>query len=517
MTLPNYTTPFVAACLAVASVIACTSSDKNGQQACPAGSCTPEAGSGGAGTGGAHAGSGGGTGAGSGSGGGSSGGTSSSSGGGSSGGAAGAGRDGGGGSGGAVIGGDPTGPTATRMTDFLNSIGVCTHIAQGVDNADKSAAAMKFAGIRELRDDGNPATVPAWISVFQQAGVRTNLLTNRDIASTTDMAKALKAAGALLSVEGPNEPNNFAVTYQGATSDYNGSFLPVAQLQRDLYAAIKAEPALKDIPVFHSSEAGGSEPNNLGLQFLTIPAGAGISMPDGTKYADYANTHNYVCGHSSKLVDNVCWNATDPTLNGDWDGLYVEYGHTWHGQFSGYSNSELQTLPRVSTETGWTTTGTGSITEEEQGRLFLNLYLAGFKRGWTYTFIYMLRDDPVQGYWGLFDTSYNAKKSGTYLHNFTTILADTGSATPGQLNYSIASEPITVHDLLLQKSNGTFDVVVWNERPMGGSDDVTVDLGHSRPKVSVYDPTTGTSPTQTLNDVSSVKVTVTDHPVIVEL
>jgi hypothetical protein len=75
--------------------------------------------------------------------------------------------------------------------------------------------------------------------------------------------------------------------------------------------------------VFHSSEAGGSEPDNVGLQFLTIPAGAGIAMPDGTQYADYANTHNYVCGHSSQLVDNVAWNASDPTLNGDWDGPYV--------------------------------------------------------------------------------------------------------------------------------------------------------------------------------------------------
>ena len=512
---------FMPACLAAAGVVACASSGSDGQQTCPAGSCGPDGGSGGtggAGTGGVHAGSGGAPSAGGG--GGNRGGSSGAGGSSSSGGAPGTSRDAGASDGPAVgpgDSGDPTGPVATKMTDFLDSIGVCTHIAQGVDDAAKSATALKFAGIRELRDDGNPGTVPKWITVFQQAGVRTNLLTNHDVASTVDMAKQLKAAGALLSVEGPNEPNNFSVTYEAQTSNYNGSFVPVAHLQRDLYAAIKAEPTLSGIPVFHSSEAGGSEPDNVGLQFLTIPAGAGTTMPEGTKYADYANTHNYVVGHSAKLVDNVSWNATDPTLNGDWDGLYVEYGHTWHGGFSGYSNGDLKTLPKVSTETGWTTTGNGSITEEQQGRLFLNLYLAGFKRGWTYTFIYMLRDDPVQGYWGLFDTSYGAKKSGAYLHNFTTILADTGSMTPGKLNYSIAGEPVTVHDLLLQKSDGTFELVVWNERPMGGSDDVTVDLGHSRATVNVYDPTTGTSPTKTLNSVSSVMVTVTDHPVIIEL
>ena len=113
----------------------------------------------------------------------------------------------------------------------------------------------------------------------------------------------------------------------------------------------------------------------------------------------------------------------------------------------------------------------------------MNLYLSAYKQGWSYTFIYMLRDDPNQGYWGLVDTGYNPKTSGTYMHNMTTILADTGSATPGKLDYSIASEPTTVHDLLLQKSSGTFELVVWDERPSGGSDQVAVNLGKSRSTV----------------------------------
>lgn len=155
--------------------------------------------------------------------------------------------------------------------------------------------------------------------------------------------------------------------------------------------------------------------------------------------------------------------------------------------------------------------------EEQQARVFLNLYLSGFKHGWAYTFIYMLRDDPVQGYWGLFDTAYQPKKSGEYLHNLTTILADPGSGSTGLLDYSIADEPATVHDLLLQKSDGTFELVVWNERPGGGSDDVTVSLGKARAVVKIYDPTTGTAPTQTLSNVDSVVLTLGDHPAIIEI
>jgi len=431
--------------------------------------------------------------------------------------------DGSTGEGGAAEGGpvgDPTGTTAVEADDFLSSIGVCVHVAQGVDAPAQSATALSFAGIRNIRDDGNPSVVTDWISMHASAGVRVCVLTNQNVTSTIDMAKQLNDAGALLAVEGPNEPNNFPVTYQGQTSS-STTFIPVADLQRDLFAAVQAEASLAGIPVFHSSEAGGSEPDNVGLQFLTIPADAGTSMPGGTRYANYANIHNYVCGHSSDLVDNLAWSASDPTLNGDWDGLYVEYGHTWHGGFSGYSNAELMTLPRVTTETGWLTSGSGAITEEQQARVFLDLYLAAFTRGFTYTFIYMLRDDPVQGYWGLFDTSYNPKTSGTYIHNLTTILADTGTpTTPGKLDYSVMAEPATVHDLLLQKSDGTFALVVWDEKfggDGGASDQVTVDLGHSRATVTVYDPTTGTSPTQTAHGVSSLSLTLTDHPVVIEL
>jgi hypothetical protein len=417
----------------------------------------------------------------------------------------------------AAVIGDSTGTTAIPVDDFLNSIGVCAHVAQGVDAPSQSADAMSYAGIRNVRDDGRPSAVQSWISMHQRAGVRVCVLSDQDVAGTIQMAKQLNVAGALLAVEGPNEPNNFPVTYQGQASSFNTTFAPVADFQRDLYTAVRAEASLSGIPVFHSSEAGGSEPDNVGLQFLTIPIDAGAKMPDGTKYADYANTHNYVCGHSSKLVDNVAWNASDPTLNGDWDGPYVEYGHTWHRGFTGYSNAELLKLPKVTTETGWVTTGSGAISEEQQGRVFINLYLSAFKQGFAYTFIYMLRDDPVQGYWGLFDTSYTPKKSGTYLHNLTTILADTGARSPGKLDYSIPNEPTTVHDLLLQKSAGTFELIVWDERPNGGSDNVMVDLRTSRATVNVYDPTTGVRPTVAMQGVRSLMLTLSDHPVVIEL
>src|SRR5205814_4873258 len=91
------------------------------------------------------------------------------------------------------------------VRDFLESLGVCTHIGQGVDSAAETATAMAFAGLHNLRDDGSAGQVQAWITVHQQSGARVSLLTNQDVTSTIDIAKQLNAAGALLAVEGPNE------------------------------------------------------------------------------------------------------------------------------------------------------------------------------------------------------------------------------------------------------------------------------------------------------------------------
>ncbi len=416
--------------------------------------------------------------------------------------------------------------TAVKANEFLNSIGVCTHISQGEDHPAKVAECLTYAGIRALRDDGpkNPKTLQSFIDLYKASGAKVVLLPkNGDIAASLDQYETLAAAGALLAAEGPNEPNNFRVTYKGAASSKETS-MPVALFQKDLYAAVKADPKLAGIPVFHSSEAGGSQPDNCGLQFLTLPDGAGTLMPDGTQYADYANTHNYVCAHlKSMSEDNIAWNAEDPTLKGKWDGMYVEYGHTWRGKgFDGYTPAQLETLPRVTTETGWSTrVGKGghpdAISEEQQGRLFLNLYLAAFKRGWSYTFIYMLRDSAGQGYWGLVHTDYTPKLSADYLHNLTTILADKSSSfTPEKVNYAIPNKPAIVHDLLMQKSNGTFELAVWGEQVKGASD-IIVNLGGTFASVKVYDPTIGTAPTQTLSNVSSVPLTLSDHVVILEL
>jgi hypothetical protein len=172
----------------------------------------------------------------------------------------------------------------------------------------------------------------------------------------------------------------------------------------------------------------------------------------------------------------------------------------------------------VTTETGCKIDG--AVTEEIHALNLLTVYLDQFKRGWSHTAVYLLRDRTDEAgnqSFGFFKPDYTPRKAALYLHNLTTILADRGSlAKPGQLNYSIAQPPATVHDMLLQKSDGTFELVIWGER-LKGTDKVTVHLGGTYPAVKVYDPTIGTKPIQTTHRVDSLKLTLSDHPLIIAI
>jgi hypothetical protein len=405
------------------------------------------------------------------------------------------------------------GTTAIGAETFLSSLGVNTHVDQGY-NPDFYAPALRFLGVRNIRD--GERNLAGDIMLHRRDGIRVDVV-GADVSGLIAAARTLAEAGALLSIEGPNEPNNFPITYAGQRGGgTSGSWLAVAKLQRDLYRAVKSDPVLRHYPVFDVSE-GGAENDNVGLQFLTIPAGAGTVMPEGTRYADYANAHNYVSGNGDGYVNNQAWLAADPTLNGRWDGLFGEYGITWKRHFRGYPNARLQTLPRVTTETGWdSVSDVGG--ERTQGVVLVNTYLAQFTRGWRYTFIYELGDGQGgSGHQGLFRSDWTPKPAAIDIHDLTSILADDRPvAAPGRLDYSIPNQPATVHDLLLQKSDGLFELVVWGEQVFG-SNAITIRLGGVHPEVKIYDVTIGTRPIETLHDVSTVPLMVSDHAMIVEI
>jgi hypothetical protein len=196
-----------------------------------------------------------------------------------------------------------------------------------------------------------------------------------------------------LATEGPNEPNNFPFFYQGVWS--GSDYKAVANFQKDLYAAVKADPKLAGIPVLSSTETG-SETSDVGLQFLT--------KPDGIKFADYINVHNYVRWNGAgALIDNQAWAAEQWAFDWNADGVWSNFGITWRNKYPGYSAAQLLPLPRLTTETGWQTSGGGAISEDQQGKLYLSVLLDAAKLGYKYTFFYLLHEDSTG--FGVFNTT----------------------------------------------------------------------------------------------------------------
>jgi len=416
---------------------------------------------------------------------------------------------------------------AVATNDFLNSIGVVTTFPDRGQPLDRTIEMVRYCGFRWVRagieglSDKGPTTIQTFLDLHRATGVRLSwglVSGGTDVKKLVETGKVLAEAGALLAFEGNNEPNNWGVTYQGEKGGgREPSWLAVAKLQRDLYQAVKSDPELAKYPVWSISETG-AERDNVGLQFLTVPPGAQTLVPDGTKYADYANVHNYIY-HWPYPADNKTWDAADPTAASKVDGLFGNFGVTWAKRFRGYNQQQLDTLPRVTTETG-TNIGGPVTTQEMHGLNLMNLYLAQFTRGYAHTSVYLLRDRTDEGgnqSFGFYQADYSPRKAAIYLHNLTTILTDKGTlAKPGQLDFEILNQPQTVHDLLLQHSDGTFQLIVWGER-LSGQDRVTVHLGITSASVRLYDPTIGVEPVQTLTTVSSLELTLSNHPIVIAI
>jgi hypothetical protein len=105
---------------------------------------------------------------------------------------------------------------------------------------------------------------------------------------------------------------------------------------------------------------------------------------------------------------------------------------------------------------------------------------------------------------------------------------ETKSFIPGSLEFSLSKVPSTVHSVLLQKSNGRFFVIIWNEvknwEPKTGTPvDVNPVNAQLRIEADVTQIRTfvpndsGTEPTGTTNQANAIRLAILDRPTIVEI
>src|SRR5260221_6134080 len=156
--------------------------------------------------------------------------------------------------------------------------------------------------------------------------------------------------------------------------------------------------------------------------------------------------------------------------------------------------------PVITTEIGW---NNNSFSQAETARFTLDAIFDGIKNGNVKTYFYALFDDG-SGAFGLMNQDGSAKLAGTTLHNLATIIAESRSARTDNLTYGLSGP--TGHDqsLLMEKSNGTFQLALWNE--IDGAHNITLNLGAAAQSVRIYDPMSGTSAAQTYWNTGSVTI-----------
>jgi len=421
-------------------------------------------------------------------------------------------------------GGPVTDRTLRRTFDFVESVGINTHIDAGrTSYADVNVVAsrLKFLHLHYVREDPYEGWIPVDTARFKKlvdAGVKLDLDGGGgdliDIAGMVKGAETIEKAipGAISSIEGYNEIDStqHRVSFGGKITDKDkGDYDAATDSQCAFYKAVHADPVLKGIPVVSFSFAWPQR---------------SPTSKDASNCADFANVH-----------------------------AYSIFGGPPRGSLATQVAGTMQVhgKPIMMTETGYPTIFPGGPTlknlvdEKVQQSYLLDTLFDNITDEIVRTYLYELMDrraNPLdttdQAHYGVFRADGTPKPAALAISNLMVIMSDglpsdeNFDLTP--MEYSISPEYREPDDKLpnfstfFEKKPGVYDLVIWsepkiwepktftliNDRSMNV---VTVKFAKAERIIRVYDPTIRSEPIKILNATDQVKVQITDHPFILEI
>jgi hypothetical protein len=370
--------------------------------------------------------------------------------------------------------------TAITTASFIATLGVNTHLdfnAYGYQNLSTVEAAINYLGLKNLRDS---AQVASDASTWQQVASATSAKFDAYIGETspagmaTDLAliPQLASEGILNLLEGGNEEDD---AYPASL----GNTLGITALFQQQINATAHEYGLQSVNM--SFGAGWTAANDWHGNYDKVGNLAA--------YADYANAHTYP--QPGQTTD-----STVQRLNGD--ALLAAAGR-----------------PVISTEVGW---DGKAFSPGAVAQYVVQAALDGIKDGDARMYYYALFNDS-SGNYGLMNPDGSPTQAGAALHNLTSLLADTGSNaasfSPGSLGYTLSGQLSTDNTLLMQKSDGSDWIAIWDES--AGTHGVTLKLPSTAAKIEVYDPVTGTAAIAGASNASSIALNVGSDPLLVQV
>ena len=393
--------------------------------------------------------------------------------------------------------------TAQSAFDFVNSIGVNTHLNyfdRTYGNFQLVERELKSIGIRHVRDgvhlvnaDYNKAVYDRW-SQLGSIGVRFDAVLDPRSALGTLTGDKLdqveKLAGDTIeSFEGPNELDISNIP-DWASVD--------REYQKDVYQSVKSMTSAKPIDTIGPSLAFASK---------------GSSVGNISDRVDYGNLHPYPAGKmpASVFPEQL---VLAKEVSGDKKIVITESGY--HNALDDHSDQP-------------------AVSETAAAKYIPRLFLENFSQGIRRTYLYEFLDeapDPgltnFQMHWGLLRSDGSEKPAFTAVKNLINELSD--SAEPAhleQMSYSLSTSNTEICHLLLQKSDGQFLLILWQEvssydgkkqQDIAVSPQpVTLMLDHSARSISTYEPTVQAQPSHVYANVAKVSLEVPDHPLVIQI
>lgn len=368
---------------------------------------------------------------------------------------------------------------AISTTDFINTLGVDTHIgiAGAYSDIPMVEQDLEYLGVTIVRDSIDSASViPTWEAVAQATGIKFDDFMPEGAPAWDQSALALlpqlAQAGLLAYIEGGNEEDDPYATANGNSLSWT------AQFQQQVYA----DAQQYGIPVINMSFGQGwTAANNW--------EGDYASVGNLSAYTNYANAHTYPNPGETP-------SAAISLLNTD-------------------AKLAASSRPVITTEIGWQTS---QFSATAIAQYAVDATFDGIVDGDAGMWFYGLYDDS-SGTWGLFNSDGSPRPVATALHDLTTLLTDTGSNaatfSPGSLAYSLAGTQSGDNSFLMEKSNGSYWIGLWNEG--GTQHTVTVTLPSAAAEIEVFDPVTGITAAQSASNANSISISLGADPLLVEI
>lgn len=395
--------------------------------------------------------------------------------------------------------------TVRRADDFVNSVGVNIHLSYfrtpyGLDWESVVKPKLLALGVRHVRDAGTVVSDDSWMATvygrmreLSDRGVRFNLIM-LPAQNVTDYTH-LQQFDRLMSYAAP-----VVEAFEGL-NEHDGSQRPnwvteVRAFQRVLYTTVKHDSRTAGMPVYGPSMAHAGNASAVGDLSASMDFGAIHPYPGGgppmTNVGDHERKVRVMTNSRPLVVTEtgyhtaMSWNGPHPAVSEQAMGRYVP-------------------------------------------RMFLELFRSGIARSYLYEFIDQGSSTAEREQrFGLLRWDGADKPAYVALKNLIALLQDPGPAfSVGRLEYSLSGDASGVHQLVLQKRDGRFYLILWQDASSFdlerradatvASKPLEVKLTAPAAQVRIFTPLTSATAQQQWQQAALLSVNVPDHPLVIEI